>query len=217
MIRYILMICLMPMILVACTTNIYSYKNGFSDLVELRKEDPSFIIDPIYSTEKNFVGVTLYSGDQLFLRKKTAQKLAKINLYLKSNSLLLKIWDAYRPLSVQRAMWARVPDARYVANPNIGSNHNRGCAVDVTLVDINGVDLKMPTEFDDFTDKAHRDYFNLSSEIINNRQILESAMVEGGFTPFATEWWHFDDTDCNMYSIMDVNPWNSSTIDNITK
>ena len=97
-----------------------------------------------------------------------------------------------------------MPDERYVADPRKGSRHNRGMAVDLTLVYTDGKELAMPTEYDDFSEKAHRDYMNLTGEQIKNRKILEDVMAKHGFIPFATEWWHFDYKGWEKYKVMDV-------------
>jgi zinc D-Ala-D-Ala dipeptidase len=176
-------------------------------LVELTTVNPSFVIDARYSTPDNFVAARLYPANRLFLRQKVAAHLNDAQRSLASRGLRVKIWDAYRPLSVQRRMWKLVPDERYVADPEKGSNHNRGCAVDVTLADSQGHELPMPTAFDDFTERAHRDYNNLPQEEINNRKLLTDVMERNGFVPFATEWWHFDSSDCSVYPVLDVDPF----------
>jgi D-alanyl-D-alanine dipeptidase len=157
----------------------YCVEGGASpqaDLVELSTVNPSFVIDARYSTAKNFVGERLYPSNRLFLLRDVANHLDMAERAFGSRGLRLKIWDAYRPRSVQRRMWKVVPDERYVADPIKGSNHNRGCAVDVTLVDQQGRDLLMPTGFDDFTEKAHRDYAAIPQEAITNRGLLEKVM-----------------------------------------
>jgi D-alanyl-D-alanine dipeptidase len=114
------------------------------------------------------------------------------------------MYDCYRPLSVQKKFWALVPDERYVANPAKGSRHNRGMAVDLTVVDREGRELAMPTPYDDFTERAHRDFMNLSPEQLRNRELLEKVMVKHGFEPFPTEWWHFDFKGWEAYPVMDT-------------
>ncbi len=117
----------------------------------------------------------------------------------------LKVFDGYRPLSVQRKMWAIFPNHDYVADPRKGSRHNRGAAVDLTLIRLSdGAELLMPTPYDAFTPSAHRDYMKLDAEAIRNRELLESAMSRHGFVGLPTEWWHFDDTDWKHYRILDV-------------
>jgi D-alanyl-D-alanine dipeptidase len=104
----------------------------------------------------------------------------------------LKVYDCYRPPEVQKKFWALVPDERYVANPVKGSKHSLGAAVDLTLVDRRGRELEMPTRYDDFTERAHRDYMKLPRRAIRNRALLREVMVRHGFVPLPTEWWHFD-------------------------
>ena len=175
------------------------------DFVELCKIAPNVSIDTRYATINNFTGQAVYSSPRCFLRRAVAEKLAEIQNFLESRELRLKVWDGYRPFSVQKKFWELVPDERYVANPNTtGSNHNRGAAVDVTLTDEKGIELLMPTLFDDFTVKAHRDCFDLPQEAIDNRFFLEEVMVMHGFIPYPTEWWHFDDSECKKYPLEDI-------------
>jgi D-alanyl-D-alanine dipeptidase len=115
----------------------------------------------------------------------------------------LKIWDGYRPLSVQKAMWAVMPNADYVANPAQGSRHNRGAAVDVTLVDAKGKEVEMPTKFDDFTPKAAPEA-EATPAATKHRAVLRKAMEAEGFTVLKTEWWHYDAPGWKDYPITDV-------------
>jgi D-alanyl-D-alanine dipeptidase len=119
-------------------------------------------------------------------------------------ALRLKVFDCYRPLSVQKKFWELVPDERYVANPKKGSRHNRGAAVDVTLIDSSGHEVEMPSQYDDFSEKAHRNYNLASKRALTNRVLLEKAMEREGFVGFETEWWHFDYKDWQSYSIEDI-------------
>jgi D-alanyl-D-alanine dipeptidase len=178
-----------------------------SQLLNLRHVDTTFVIDSRYASKNNFVGIQLYPENELFLLKPVAERLKRVQERLRAQNVRLKILDAYRPLQVQKKMWELVPDERYVANPAKGSNHNRGCAVDVTLVDGSGKDLAMPTPFDDFTERAHSQFMNLPEHILKNRQILRDAMTAEGFLPFLTEWWHFDDPDCRQWPVLDINPY----------
>ena len=173
-------------------------------LVNLHRVDATFVIEAKYATADNFLGVPVYKTGDLFLLRFVAEDLAAAQRELAEYKLKLKIWDGYRPHSIQERMWRRIPDARYVADPKRGSNHNRGCAVDVTLVDWNGAELPMPTKFDDFTERAHRDYNALDANVIKNRQLLSDVMERHNFVPFPTEWWHFDHRDCSKYPVLDI-------------
>jgi D-alanyl-D-alanine dipeptidase len=174
-------------------------------LVKVQDLDSSIITDLRYATENNFTGKKIYPVNVCVLRKETAEKLVKANEELKKNGLSIKIWDAYRPPYVQQIFWDMVQDSRFVANPkNGGSNHNKGTAVDITLIDSNGKEIAMPTKFDDFSVKAHRDNPNLSKDIRKNVDLLTNIMKKHGFVPLKTEWWHFNDSDSSKYKIVDV-------------
>jgi D-alanyl-D-alanine dipeptidase len=173
-------------------------------LVDIKEVNPRIKVEIKYATEDNFTGRKLYDIGKCFLRKFVAMKLDSVQRELEKFGLGLKVWDCYRPLSVQKILWSIVPDERYVANPAKGSRHNRGCAVDLTLVDSLGNELPMPTRYDDFTEKAHRDYSNLPDTLIKNRKILEDVMVKYGFVPLPTEWWHFDFKGWERFSILDI-------------
>ena len=175
-----------------------------SDLVDLAACDSTIIIDLKYATADNFLGNTLYSDNICLLRRDVADRLVAVNRKLKSLGYRLKVWDGYRPLSVQRRMWAKLPNPGFVANPKYGSNHNRGAAVDVTLVDLFGHDVDMPTGFDDFSERARSNYPHVSREVFKNRKILQDAMREFGFTTINSEWWHFNDKDAKKYPVLDI-------------
>ena len=175
-----------------------------SDLVNVWKLDTTITLDIRYATTNNFTGKQVYEEAKFFLRTEPAQKILEVQKELKTLGLGLKIFDGYRPLSVQKKFWEIMPDERYVADPKKGSRHNRGAAVDLTLIDKYGNEIPMPTPYDDFTEKASRDYMNLSSQIIINRKFLEDIMVKYGFTGLPTEWWHFDYTGWEKYDILDV-------------
>ena len=173
-------------------------------LVDVRSISPNVKLDIRYATKNNFTKQQLYRQARCLLKPKVADDLSKVQADLETRGSSLKIYDCYRPLSVQKLMWKIVHDDRYVANPVNGSRHNRGSAVDVTLVDRFGKELEMPTGFDDFSDRAHRSYSNVSRAAKANRQILEAAMVKRGFIPLEFEWWHFDAKDWKESPLMDV-------------
>jgi len=174
------------------------------DLVDITELDSTIVVELKYATADNFLQDTLYSANICLLRRAVAERLVKVHHSLRPLGLGLKIWDGYRPLSVQKKMWKKLPDPRYVANPQRGSNHNRGAAVDVTLVDREGNELEMPTEFDDFSRKAGSNYPNVSESAKRNRTILQDAMRAQDFLTISSEWWHFNDKDCKKYSVLDV-------------
>jgi D-alanyl-D-alanine dipeptidase len=174
------------------------------DLVDLRSICPRIVLDIRYATADNFLGRPVYPAPKCFLREKVAKKLVRIQERLEKRGLGLKVFDGYRPLSVQKIFWEQLPDDRYVAHPAVGSKHNRAAAVDVTLLDASGSELPMPTPFDSFSERAHRTYCDLPQDVLHNRTLLERAMGEEGFIPLPTEWWHFDDAEWSSYPIEDI-------------
>ncbi|GJQ62458.1 MAG: D-alanyl-D-alanine dipeptidase [Melioribacteraceae bacterium] len=175
-----------------------------TSIVYLGDIDSTILTDVKYATSDNFTGKVLYPTAKVYTRKIVGEALASVNEYLKSNyGYTLKVFDAFRPLSVQKQMWEIFPDPNYVADPKTGSRHNRGAAVDLTIVDENGNELDMGTPYDDFTEKAHFAYPDLTDEQRKNRDILNEAMSKYGFTVLKSEWWHFDYKDWKNYSIID--------------
>lgn len=181
------------------------FQSNDTTLVLLSEVDSSILLDVKYATTDNFTGQILYPVAKVYLRNIVAQRLAAVQQYLSQRGYSLKVFDGYRPLSVQKKMWAVVPDERYVADPRKGSRHNRGAAVDVTLVHrADGSELDMGTPYDDFTDKAHTDYHSLPDQVLKNRALLADVMQQFGFLPFKTEWWHFDFKGWEQFPILDI-------------
>ncbi len=179
-------------------------------LVDLHALDPAIRVEMPYATPHNFTGATLYPVARCLLRRDVAERLVRVQQRLRAERLGLLAWDCYRPFSVQQRLWTLVPDARYVAEPVVrdgkpvaGSKHNRGAAVDVTLVDAGGKPLEMPSGFDDFSERAHRGFVGASPAARRNAARLEEAMVAGGFAPLPTEWWHFDGPGWERYELLD--------------
>ena len=174
------------------------------DFVDIEILDPTILIDIRYATTNNFTKEILYSLPKCFLRKKVALKLALVQKKLQKRGLGLKVYDAYRPHAVQKRLWEVFPDPKFVGDPAKGSKHSRGAAVDVTLVDREGNELPMPTPFDEFTQKAYRDFTDLPPAVLANRELLETVMKEEGFIPLPAEWWHFDDIEWDKYPLEDL-------------
>jgi len=175
-----------------------SYKQSIKDdslkkMVELKTIMPDILYDLRYATTNNFLHQQVYkNGSNTFLRLVVARALSNVQHELNEKHLSLKIWDAYRPFSVTEKMWELIKDERYVADPKKGSGHNRGIAVDLTIVDrATGKELDMGTGFDNFTDTAHQNFKDLPREILNNRTLLKTVMEKNGFVALETEWWHF--------------------------
>jgi len=165
----------------------------FNKMVDIKRIIPDIRLELTYTTPENFMHTVLYSPTTTtFLRLPAAIALKKVQDALRKENLSLKIWDAYRPYRVTLKMWDLIHDDRYVADPAKGSGHNRGIAVDLTIVSLkDGKELDMGTGFDNFTDSAHQDYIKLSENVLNNRKLLRNLMVENGFAIFPTEWWHY--------------------------
>ncbi|MHB9004972.1 MAG: M15 family metallopeptidase, partial [Coriobacteriia bacterium] len=166
-------------------------------MIELIALDWTFKLDIRYATPNNFTGRACYPKAVCWLREPVARRLVRVQRDLRRFGLGLKVFDAYRPFSVQQQFWALLPDTRFIAQPIgvdgvllEGSKHNRGAAVDVTLVDASGRELEMPSEFDDFSEKAHRSFSGASAAALANRERLQQVMVKYGFEPLETEWWH---------------------------
>lgn len=146
-----------------------------------------------YATKENFTGHQLYPVARCFLRREVAEQLVAAHRSLKPLGLGIKIWDGYRPRSVQYKMWEVFPKPGYVGDPKRGSKHNRGAAVDVTLFELSsGEELEMPTEYDHFGLRAHSQFSPLPDKMAKNRQLLQDTMRKHGFQTIPTEWWHFD-------------------------
>ena len=173
-------------------------------MVDIAKADPRIRVDIRYATPDNFTKTVLYPAGRCLLRRSVAKRLSLVATDVASQGLGLKVWDCYRPLAIQRKLWALVPDTRYVADPSKGSRHNRGAAVDVTLVDASGRELEMPTGYDDFSEAAHRASTAGSPAARANARRLEDAMAPHGFKGLSTEWWHFDFAGWERFPRLDV-------------
>jgi D-alanyl-D-alanine dipeptidase len=169
-----------------------SARHSPPEFIDILTLDDSIVVNIRYATANNFTGKVLYPVNRCLLRPKVARRLVQVQSALRSTGKTLKIWDCYRPLDIQRKLWEIVPDPRYVADPAKGSRHNRGAAVDLTLIDETGQNVEMPTDYDDFSKKAHRNYAGASPAAKWNRSLLEAAMKKEGFSGLRTEWWHFD-------------------------
>lgn len=166
------------------------------ELVFVRDVAPDIGVELKYATTDNFTGRVIYGFTEPRLRYGTALKLREAQRRLSALGFKLKVWDAFRPVSAQFKLWEAVPDPTFVADPTTGfSSHSRGSAVDVTLTDLDGRGVPMPTEFDDFSPSASRALPNASPEAAANSRLMERIMLEVGFRPYSAEWWHFTDTD----------------------
>jgi D-alanyl-D-alanine dipeptidase len=167
-----------------------------SQWLEITTDHTGILLDLRYATENNFTSRRIYDCARCFLRPDAARKLVQLNRGINERyGLSLKLFDCYRPKPFQQKLWDIKPDPSYVTPPAKGSMHNRGLAIDVTLVDENGEELNMGTDFDFFGIEAHTDNYDLPEEVLRNRKVLETMMREIGFKGIRTEWWHFSYTE----------------------
>lgn len=172
--------------------------------IELTDQTPGFVTDIRYATENNFVKSVMYDCGKCFLRQEAAEALHLVAAELSKKDLGIKLFDCYRPAPVQQKLWDKVPNASYVTPPWKGSQHNRGVAVDLTIVDVEGNQLDMGTAFDYFGEEAHHTYTGHSSEIHQNRILLKTLMEQYGFASIRTEWWHYS---IKKLQSLDVSEW----------
>lgn len=182
-------------------------RDSLQEMIELKSLIPNLQYDLRYAGKNNFTGKRMYPKNThtTYLRRKTALALAKVAEELKGKGLGIKIWDAYRPYRTTVRFWKLIHDERFVANPAKGSGHNRGTAVDLTLVDLKtGKDLEMPTPFDDFSPAAFHGAKSIDEARIRNRELLRSTMEKFGFVPLDTEWWHYSWPGGTAYEVLDL-------------
>lgn len=158
---------------------------------DLHIVDKKIKMDLRYASRFNFVEEQMYDCGRCFLRKEVAKAIGEIQDKLQEEGLGLKMFDCYRPRPIQWKLWEKVPDPRYVADPRKGSMHNRGSAVDLTLVDEAGNELDMGTAFDYFGPRAYHSSTDHPEAVLENRRKLKGIMEAHGFRPTSTEWWHY--------------------------
>ncbi len=175
-------------------------------MVSINSKIPNAILDLKYAGTDNFMHERLYPViHTTYLRQAALNALDSVQSELRAKHLCIKIWDAYRPYSVTEKMWEPVKDDRYAADPKFGSGHNRGIAVDLTIVNLTtGKELDMGTGFDNFSDTAHHDFKFLSENILQNRTMLRTVMEKYGFKALETEWWHYYLPDTKKYELLDL-------------
>ena len=177
------------------------------DLVEIIKLDPTIKLDIRYATKNNFVGRPVYKQARAFLQRPAAEALVRINKALRNQGYGLIIHDGYRPWYVTKIFWDITPADKkiFVADPAKGSRHNRGCAVDLSLFDLKtGAEVKMPSEYDEMTERAHINYACATPEAKRWRDLLRAAMEAEGFAVYEPEWWHYDYKDWKEYPIINL-------------
>ncbi|HOJ78994.1 MAG TPA: D-alanyl-D-alanine dipeptidase [Bacillota bacterium] len=172
-------------------------------LVDLAQVNPRIIIELKYATTDNFLKQKIYTDNTCYVLGILANKLDQAQKLLEQDGLGLKVYDGYRSVEAQKKMWAICPDPRYVANPyKGGSNHCRGAAVDLTIIDKDGNEMEMPTPFDTFAERAHQYSLAPTSQQRLNRMLLRTVMKQVGLQSIRTEWWHYQLPNANKYPII---------------
>ncbi len=178
-----------------------------NDLVEVRTLDSTIRIDVRYATTNNFMHRPIYEEARVLLQRPAAEALIRVNRNLRRLGFGLLLFDGYRPWSVTKQFWDETSPAqhRFVADPEKGSNHNRGCAVDLSLVDLHtGREIRMPSPYDDFTPRAYSGFRGGTSSERRMRDLLRREMEHAGFRVNKYEWWHFDYHDWKAYRVLDI-------------
>lgn len=175
-------------------------------LVDVEQSGLNIFLDIRYATPDNFTKQKIYDSPRCYLHIDALEGLRKaLKLAAEEKEpFTFCLWDCYRPLSAQKKLWAAVPNASYVAPPQKGSRHNRGMAVDLTPCDFKGHPLTMPTGFDNFTKRAHMDFYDLPPDVLSRRETLKKIMTAAGFTYTRTEWWHFDKTGWKTKPVLNI-------------
>ncbi len=201
--------------LLAQPTNIISTKkqyqisidsNSQKKIININKIIPTIILDLRYGTINNFTKTKLYkNANTTYMRMAPANALLQVQNYFANKGLGIKVFDAYRPYTATKLMWNLIQDDRYVANPKNGSNHNRGLAIDLTIINLKTLEeIDMGTAFDNFTDTAHHSFTHLAAKVLENRKLLKTTMELFGFIAFDTEWWHYSWSNNQNYEVIDL-------------
>ncbi|RAV99411.1 M15 family metallopeptidase [Pseudochryseolinea flava] len=174
-------------------------------LIDLEKHIPGIVLDIRYATTNNFTGEQIYNLSKAYARKPVADALKKVQADLETQGLGIKIFDAYRPYKATVKFYEVYKDTTYVASPYRGSRHNRGCAIDMTLIYLKtGEELKMPTPYDSFKKEAWPSTPISDPEARKNRKLIIDAMQKHGFKVNSSEWWHFDFIGYRQYEVLDI-------------
>ncbi|PKP51013.1 MAG: D-alanyl-D-alanine dipeptidase [Bacteroidetes bacterium HGW-Bacteroidetes-1] len=180
-------------------------KDTNNEMIDLQYFIPHLVLDIRYANSQNFTNEIIYTDAKAFARRPVAHALSKIQIALDSIGLALKIFDAYRPYQATLRFYEIYPDTNFVAAPWYGSRHNRGAAVDLTLIEKKtGLELQMPTAYDDFSEAAAPTYQNLAADVIKNRNLLIAIMDRYGFDVYESEWWHYDFIIWERFSLIDL-------------
>jgi len=176
------------------------------ELVELVTLEPDIRLDIRYATTNNFMGAVFYEEPRAFMQRPAAEALARVQRRLAEQGLGLLVYDAYRPWFATKMFWDATPEdqKQFVADPANGSRHNRGCAVDLTLVELaTGEPVDMTGGYDEFTERSYPFYPGGTDRQRWHRGLLRRAMEAERFAVYEYEWWHFDFHEWAEYPILD--------------
>lgn len=174
-------------------------------LIDIKAAIPTIVLDIRYATTNNFTGQQVYQQAKAYARLPVVKALQQVQAHFKSMGLGLKIYDAYRPYAVTIKFYEIAKDTTFVADPRKGSRHNRGCAIDLTLINLKtGKELDMPTGYDSFTNEAAANSPDIPLKKLLNRQLLRKVMERHGFTIYPSEWWHYDFTGWERFELLDI-------------
>jgi len=172
------------------------------NLVKVNKKKIDVLIDLRYSTKNNFTNEKVYFSDECFIHKIAYEHLDKAVQIAKKQNLLIKIFDAFRPVYVQEKLWSCLPDPNFIAPPLRGSPHSRGVAIDLTLTDLDQNELDMGTGFDEFSRLSYHGCLDISDRAYHNRLLLLGIMTDAGWDFFRNEWWHYQLFNSKNYPII---------------
>lgn len=191
-------------------TNLKEYEasikqNPKKELIDLEEYIPGIVLDIRYATTNNFTGEKIYNLAKAYARKPVADAVKRAQAELQKQGLGIKIFDAYRPYKATVKFYEVYKDTTYVASPYRGSRHNRGCAIDMTIINLKtGEELKMPTGYDSFQKEAWPKTPIKDPEARKNRALIIQVMEKQGFKVNSSEWWHFDFIGWRNYEVLDI-------------
>ncbi|MDO9404369.1 MAG: D-alanyl-D-alanine dipeptidase [Polaromonas sp.] len=171
-------------------------------LIQITEQTHDVTIDMMYARQDNFTGQVIYRHALCFLHPQAEACLRQAAAGARRLGFQLKVFDAFRPHEAQEALWAVLPMSGYVADPAKGSNHTRGVAVDLTLLDADGIELDMGTPVDTMTEASHHFHLDLPPHALVNRQYLLAVMLEAGFVHHPFEWWHYQLPGADSFSLI---------------
>ncbi|GGG56536.1 M15 family metallopeptidase [Hymenobacter glacieicola] len=195
------------LVLISCPDQYHQQvaSDAEQQLVNLVDLIPDLVLDIRYATPRNLLGEAVYPAAKAYVRRPVAEALQRVQLALARHGLGLCVYDAYRPYSVTVRFYEHLRDENFAAPPWRGSRHNRGCSVDVGLVEqATGRPVPLPTDFDELTPASHTNFSELPNYVLMNRIILLAAMKGQGFINYAKEWWHFDFHRWAEFDLLDL-------------